>query len=271
MSDFLMRRGIDVSFYQGDIDWRRVKSEGYSFAIVKVSQGSGAGDYEGVMFTDPRYSEYITGARAAGLDVGAYHFFTARNAQEATNEARFFTDALSSVRDKINYYCICDVESDRLSANKVALTDSVKIFCEAVAAAGFRPMIYTNEDWLAGRLRDVSGYPLWLAKFYRPDDPTSPANAPSEAKFPALRIWQWGAQSVGGVSAELCDCNFEVVPFVDFGAFPGTDNVPAPWAEAAVSRAVAAGILRGDERGLRLRSSVTREELAVILDRICEG
>jgi lysozyme len=61
-------RGIDVSHYQGRIDWPQLRGEGLSFAYVKATEG---GDV-----TDPSYAENVAGARAAGLKVGAYHFFT---------------------------------------------------------------------------------------------------------------------------------------------------------------------------------------------------
>lgn len=72
-------RGIDVSRHQGDIDWKRVAADDVSFAIIKATEG---GDW-----VDPKFSENFREARAAGLKVGAYHFyrFNRTGAEQAQN------------------------------------------------------------------------------------------------------------------------------------------------------------------------------------------
>lgn len=258
-----MRKGIDVSLYQGRIDWDKVKEAGYSFAIIKASQGENEGEAETGPFADPKFHEYISGAAEAGLNVGAYHFLCAADEKAAVEEAKFFLALLEPYRKSIGFWCACDVESRRLSKDKAQLTAAVNAFCEAVAAAGYKPMIYTNEDWLKYRLGDVSGWPLWLAKY------RDKSLVPSLTDFPNMKLWQWGAEKINGVESAECDSNLEIIPWeTDFSSFPGGDNQPAPWSEEAVRWAVDAKIIQGDEGGLRLRDFVTREQMCVFLRRL---
>ena len=60
--------GVDVSHHKGDVDWRRVRADGISFAYLKATEGTG--------FTDPRFADNLRGAKAAGLRAGGYHYFT---------------------------------------------------------------------------------------------------------------------------------------------------------------------------------------------------
>ena len=205
----LMRPVVDVSLWQGTVDWAAAASA-VSGAMVKTSQGrreSGAGGF----FTDPEFPRNVLGAHGAGLRVGAYHYLTARDEAEAVGEARQFVTALTPFRALLSLPAAVDVESALLPRNRGALTRIVRVFCEEVRAAGLEPMLYTNPDFLARRLGGVSDLPLWLA-LWRDED-----SVPDRAAYPNLRLWQYGTRSLPGFSCPV-DANRE---------FPADEPLPS--------------------------------------------
>lgn len=197
-----MNKGIDVSIYQGAIDWAKVKKSGVKFAMIKISQGK-AYSYS-YPFCDEKYRENIEGAFNAGLGVGAYHYLCAQTVEEAISEAEFFLQAIKPYRSSITYYAAVDVEDEHyLPKNKRLLTDIVNAFCDTIKSNGFEPMVYTNPDYLTYRLNDVSRWKLWLAMWRNVN------NVPSESDYPNLTLWQYDADSVSGIST-LCDVDLEI-------------------------------------------------------------
>ncbi len=183
-------RGIDVSYYQGAVDWPRMAAEGIRFAMVKASQGRLLSDPAVGPFPDPRFHENMKGAKAAGIPVGVYHYLTARNEAEASAEAAYFLSLIAPVKRDIALWAVCDAEEDRfLPAEREALAAVIRAFLTPVAAAGFRPMLYSNPNYLTYRLPPME-YDLWLAYW-----------GVSEAQALAYRpkIWQYGIESVGGI------------------------------------------------------------------------
>ncbi len=90
--DYSYRLGIDVSHYQGDIDWEKVKASGIEFVFVRLGY-RGYGE-DGTLKLDTNFEKNIQGARAAGLDVGVYFFAQAVNEKEAIEEAEFVLENL---------------------------------------------------------------------------------------------------------------------------------------------------------------------------------
>ena len=162
-----MIEGIDVSYANGYIDWQKVAASGRRFAMIKATQGHALSS-NSYLFTDRLFTQNITGAHAAGMDAGVYHYLTAKTVKEAQIEADHFTATIEPYREKINLYAAVDVEEDKyLPKNKALLTDIVNAFCETVRAAGYKPCVYTNPAYLTSRLNDVSKWPLWLACWNR--------------------------------------------------------------------------------------------------------
>ena len=154
-----MLNGIDVSVYQGKIDWPQVKAGGISFAFVKAT--------EGASLTDSRFPDNVTGAFSAGLAVGVYHYLTAGSLTAAKREADFFMKTVKPYASQIDLWTAVDVEYDPalLKLDKENLTELVLTFCRTVAASGGNPCIYTNRDFLVNRLQKekLVGIPLWQA------------------------------------------------------------------------------------------------------------
>lgn len=269
-----MKRGIDVSTYQGNINWMDVRSTGIDFAMIKATQGrSETAAYRD--FTDSKFTANITGAHSVGIRCGVYHFLTAQTVPEAMKEAEYFLSVIEPFRKIISLYAAVDVESSKhLPNDKTLLTQIVFAFCSRVEAAGYDPMIYTNLDWMRNRLNDISAYPLWLA-LWRDRE-----NVPTVKQFPSMRIWQWGTEAVKGIAGKP-DANFMIAEkpkseTVETDKAVGgkkdtRDNTPSAWAEDDVRWAVENKIMRGDEKGdLMLHQPLTREQACAIAKRVCD-
>lgn len=204
-----MMRAIDVSINNLNVDWSRVRNSGIGAAMVKASQGRSEVNPETRNFQDGRFIQNVDGACAAGLHVGAYHYLTAQTVAEAQDEARLFLSVLGKRRSCVTLLAAVDVESMYLPTDKQLLTRIVHKFCEVVEDGGYTPCVYTNPNFLAYRLGDVSKYPLWLASWA---NNTPQETAPNEAyaqkrkeQYPNAVMWQWGAYSAGAVCSAVCD------------------------------------------------------------------
>ncbi|MGN0595144.1 MAG: GH25 family lysozyme [Hominimerdicola sp.] len=164
--------GIDVSYYQGDIDWTAVKASGIEYVIIRVGyRGYGSA---GTLVVDGRFDEYIQGAKAAGLDVGVYFYTQAINTTEAKAEANFVLNKIKNYDlDLPVYYDIESVDYDtgRLdSANltKAQKTNLCRAFCDTIKAAGYEAGVYTNYYWFTYQIDGQAlgqEYPIWLAHY----------------------------------------------------------------------------------------------------------
>lgn len=158
--------GVDVSEWQGSIDWQKVKATGISFAIIRCGfrQTHGSDIIE-----DAKFRENIEGAIAAGLKVGVYFFGTAKNESEAIEEAEF---TLNLIKDyNISYPVVYDAESfntGRLEGVSYStITDNVLAFTETVASYGYETMVYSYHNALSNILDmgKLEGKLIWLAHF----------------------------------------------------------------------------------------------------------
>lgn len=161
--------GIDVSKYQTSINWQKVKNAGINFVIIRCGyRGYGSG----VLVQDPMFASHITGARGAGLRVGIYFFSQAITEAEAVEEASMAVKLANQYG--INMPIAIDSEyaaggrgrADGLS--KSARTKITVAFCNTVASAGYKPMVYASKSWFSSHL-DVSQFPssyrIWVAHY----------------------------------------------------------------------------------------------------------
>ncbi len=164
----ISRTGIDVSKYQGDINWKLVKDAGVDYAIIRLGyRGMG----EGTLELDPYYEANIKGANAAGVDVGVYFFSQAVTVEEAIEEANM---VLEYIKDyDVSYPIVFDTEvvtTYNARANNLRRdlrTDICIAFCETIAAGGYRPMVYANTRWmiLGIDLERLTQYDKWYAYY----------------------------------------------------------------------------------------------------------
>lgn len=147
--------GIDVSRWQGSINWPVVSAEGKSFAFCKATEGS---DY-----TDPQFHANAAGGRAAGVLMGMYHFARPLN-NPALTEARFFASSIRPYLLQGNLVPVLDLESGD-TLGRTALSAWSRTFCQEVERLTLlRPIIYTSRNYASTYLEsNLAIYPLWIA------------------------------------------------------------------------------------------------------------
>ena len=161
------RTGVDVSAFQGAIDWKAVAGDGIDFAMLRVG---GRGYTEGNIYEDTYFEDNIQGALKAGLEVGVYFFSQAITEAEAREEAEYVLAALEGY--EITYPVVFDWENVGSAEARTAGVDSdtlgrcANAFCQSVAKAGYTPMIYFNQSlgYTHYDLRQVADYSFWLAQ-----------------------------------------------------------------------------------------------------------
>lgn len=158
--------GIDVSKWQGNIDWTAVKNSGISFVIIRCGY---RGSSTGVLVQDPKFETYISGATKAGLKVGLYFFSQAINEKEAVEEASMAI-ALAQ-KYTISYPIFIDTEwtsgGRANNISKETRTAVCKAFCETIKGAGYTPGVYACKSWYQDSLNvsTLNAYKIWLAQY----------------------------------------------------------------------------------------------------------
>ncbi len=164
-------KGIDVSRFQGKIDWKKVADAGVDFAIIRAGL---RGTTEGKLLQDDMFEDNIEGALANGIDVGVYFYSQALNEEEAMEEVQIILDLIEPYQ--IKYPVVIDVESAESDSARTANLSSdsyeaaVKTFCDAVSQAGYTPMVYGNVKsfTLLMDAADVDNYDIWIAYYGLP-------------------------------------------------------------------------------------------------------
>ena len=183
--------------------------KGIDFVMLKAGQGRIPGEWN-APFTDPYFERYIRAADAAGLYVGSYWYFMANSEAEVREEAAYYIALLRKYKFNHQLWAAVDVEDSHLTGDRAALTSRVKLFCDLVRAAGFRPMVYANSWWLESRFESPAGVPIWEANW-------SASARPSRA-----RMWQYTSTGrVGGINGNV-DMN---VAYSIIGDADGDGNV----------------------------------------------
>ena len=203
-------KGIDVSQWQGNIDWQKVKGAGVQFAMLRAGYGRNN--------LDTKFHRNAKGAVAVGIPVGLYWFSYALNVEMAKKEAQYAVELAKKY--KITWPIAYDLEYDTVSyaaKNGVTITKSLATqmaiaFCEEIKRLGYIPMVYTNLDYL-NRYFDRSKLPynLWYAQYA------------STASVADKEIWQYSSKgSVPGIAGNV-DMNHG---YKDYGN--GGDSKPNP-------------------------------------------
>jgi GH25 family lysozyme M1 (1,4-beta-N-acetylmuramidase) len=160
--------GIDVSRWQEDIDWKKVKAAGVDYVMIRAGLRSTA--RAGTLSTDAYVEKHYQGAKAAGLKVGFYFFSQAKTVAEAREEARYLLNIVKNW--DVDLPLACDWEysktTDRVyGLSRRRVTDCVKAFCDTIKAAGYDPMIYCARYIVAEKLymEELADYALWYADY----------------------------------------------------------------------------------------------------------
>lgn len=193
--------GIDVSKYQGSIDFEKVKSDGYSFVIIRVGTSNGG--------KDTNFETYYKNAKKAGLDIGCYFYTYAYTAEEAKKEASLVLDYIKG--KSFNYPVFYDFEYTKLLSYKRAdvNTKMIDTFCKYIKRGGYYPGVYTSNSIYNNHIDNrILGnkWDFWVAS-YLDDTYKSTKYAKS------FSMWQYTSNgSVKGINARV-DLN---VSYVDY-------------------------------------------------------
>lgn len=161
------RLGIDVSEHQAEIDWAQVKDSGIDFVMIRVGY---RGYTEGRQFLDSHFLQHLAGARDAGLDVGVYFFSQAITPEEARHEAMFLLTILKDDPAEMGIafdWEFVTAEARTGTMDGRTMTDCAISFCETIAAAGHKPMVYFNQHQALEQyvLEELTDYDFWLAMY----------------------------------------------------------------------------------------------------------
>ena len=182
--------GIDVSKWNGNIDWNAVKNSGVSYVIIRCGY---RGSTTGAMIEDPKFKTNIQGALNAGLKVGIYFFSQAVNEVEAVEEASMTIGLIKNYN--ISYPVFLDVEASGGRADGIdrnTRTQVIKAYCETIKNSGYTPGVYANKTWLNSYMNagELNSYKIWLAQYN-----TAPTYT---GKFD---MWQYSSKgTVSGIS-----------------------------------------------------------------------
>ena len=158
------RNGVDISGWQGKVDFDRLRNDGVEFVIIKAGEGTRVSD---------TFYEYIEGAKAAGLNCGVYWFSKATSYDEAIEEAEACLEVVSDYQ--LEFPVACDYEytainnySNPLRYDKAALTDAILGFLRTIERGGYYSMLYTNTDFSTRyleRSRITEEFDIWCAGY----------------------------------------------------------------------------------------------------------
>ncbi len=203
--NMLIVDGVDVSAWQENVDWAKVKAHGIDFAIIRIAgRGYGAA---GNMYKDGQYAKHIKGAKEAGLMVGVYYFSQAITEKEAIEEANETLKYLAG--EELDMPVFMDYEfagaddGGRLvnaKLSKAQMTKNAVAFCETIKAAGYDAGFYANLLFLRNTVDGKSlgdKYSIWAAQYYDHCEYEHPYS-----------IWQYSSSGkINGISGRA-DCNF---------------------------------------------------------------
>ena len=203
--------GIDVSEFQGTIDWNKVKNAGCQFAILRLGFRSyGASGY---MYEDECFDAYIRGAQAVGIPVGIYFYSQAITPEEAVAEAEYVLQTLSKY-PAVEFPIAIDIEDTAVSGRvtKANLTqrqytDIVLAFCDRIQQAGYDAMVYSYYSILEHRIYDEEMAPnnidIWYADYH----------AYPNTYGGDFTVWQYSAtEGISGISGNV-DKNVATVDY----------------------------------------------------------
>lgn len=171
-------KGIDVSKFNGSVNWGFVKRDGIDFAFIRAGfRGYGS---RGTLNEDPYFKLNMQGAKQAGIPVGVYFITQAITPQEAVQEANWVIERVKNYN--IDYPIAIDIEAPGLeNPNDIPRTQNLdkntrtylaKLFCQTIQKSGYIPIIYCNVDWAYNYLNmsELSEYDTWIAS-YRDNNP----------------------------------------------------------------------------------------------------
>ena len=185
-------KGIDVSEHQGVIDWAKVAKDGVQFAVIRAGYGRELSQ------KDKQFERNYAGAKAAGIQVGAYWYSYANSVERGEQEARTCLKVLEGKRFELPIFFDQEYEKSILALSNKTRTDIVLKFLETVKGAGRKVGLYSSTNFITTKLQTdrLTTYPLWLAEYG------------SKLHYTG-KVWAWQYTSKGRVAGIRgnVDCN----------------------------------------------------------------
>lgn len=202
-TEYGYRFGIDVSYYQEEIDWQRVKADGVEFVFIRLGY---RGYSDGALCLDEKFVANIQGAQSAGIDVGIYFFAQAVSEAEAIEEAEYVLKQIEGYSLQMPIaYDVEDIDDDVGRMDDISVNQRSKnaaAFCKTIEEAGYDAMVYCNMYYEAYKLdlEQLAEYSIWYADYNR--YPQTPYH---------FDVWQYTDKGkVDGISGYV-DLNIQMV------------------------------------------------------------
>lgn len=195
-----VHKGIDVSYFQGNISWADVKNSGIDFAIIRTGYGNENPEVQ----TDKNFASNYDGAKANGIKVGAYHVSYALTPQQAEQEAQMCLNILNN--RKLDYPVFIDIEQpSQRELPKEQAAAVASYFCNHIRKAGYRAGIYSNTNYFNGNFStpQLDCYDKWVAHW--------DVNKPNYNG--SYKMWQYKCGSVPGINGTVdLDYSYQEYP-----------------------------------------------------------
>ena len=197
-SGYNVKKGIDVSEHQLEIDWAQVGLQNYDFAYIRAGR---RGYTQGGIFEDEYFRKNYQGAKGCGLDLGVYFFSQAISISEAIEEANWVLDLVKDY--PVSLPIVFDWEKQEASDSRTAdipgstVTDCAVAFCETIKNAGYEPCVYLNRipGYYTFDISRLQNYKIWFALPCNPPDIIHPSF------YYRIDMWQYTADAtVPGIS-----------------------------------------------------------------------
>ncbi|WP_085523842.1 GH25 family lysozyme [Tuberibacillus sp. Marseille-P3662] len=181
-----MSKVVDVSHWQGEIDWQKMKSDGVDHAFCKATQGS----EDGTAFIDSQLKRNATEGHKAGVEMGAYHYAAFISEEDAKKEADWFLKNIQGLPLALPH--VLDMEENRCGSDK-EMNKGLRAFLDRVhEKTGHPVMLYSGGYFYLNRIYKDHGYPVWYARY---------ADEPKGCDLNDLALWQHTMKgSIGGIS-----------------------------------------------------------------------
>ncbi|MBN9648050.1 SH3 domain-containing protein [Terrisporobacter glycolicus] len=221
-----IEKGIDVSKWNGNINWRSVKNSGVDYVIIRAGYGTST--------IDPKFKTYIEGAKSVGLKIGVYWFSYATTPNNAAMEAQACLNALSPYKSSVTYPVFFDFEYDSVryaNNNGVKVTRDLATrmatsFLNKVESKGYTSGIYTNKDFSSTYFTSdlINSNNMWVAQYSSTNTFGKPYS-----------MWQYSEKgSVPGISGYV-DMNYTCLK--TFGGSSGSEEPSTPSGNQGVTTA----------------------------------
>ncbi len=208
LSDNVLTIGIDMSQWQGNVNWNKIKASGVDFVMLRL--GYGKGRYGSSSCTvDSKFQSYVQGAQSVGIPIGIYFYSYATTPKQAQAEAEFTISNIQGI--DIEFPVAYDIEDAAIlkKTDKATRTEMARTFMETIKAAGYTPMFYCNQNWYNNYLdsQKLSDYEFWYARYTYVEPDRSVYN---------YGMWQaTSTQKMSGITENTVDLNFLYKDYFD--------------------------------------------------------